>query len=225
MIRKAARTALALAAAWALAGGCGGDDPAPARPAPPTRPTAEQAAAAEQLLTGPEWYRHAVFYEVYVRSFADSNGDGIGDLDGLTSRLDYLKDLGVDALWLMPIFPTRFEDSGYDISDYRGINPEYGDLAAFDRLLAAAHARRMRVFLDLVLNHTASDHAWFQESRSSKTNPKADWYLWSDTEGRADLGDCKPINPRFGDGWSRDDTRGQFYYHRFYPGRECPALC
>ncbi|HSO31310.1 MAG TPA: alpha-amylase family glycosyl hydrolase, partial [Labilithrix sp.] len=162
---------------------------------------------------------HAVFYEVNVRSFQDSNGDGIGDLAGLTTRLDYLKDLGVDALWLMPIFPSAFKDSGYDISDYRAIDPAYGDLAAFDRLVSEAHARKMRVFVDLVLNHTSDQHAWFQESRANKTNAKADWYLWSDTPSRADLGTCKPDNPRFGTGWSKDETRGQFFFHRYYAGQ------
>ena len=123
-----------------------------------------------------------------MRSFTDSNGDGIGDLAGLTSRLDYLKDLGVDAIWLMPVMPTAFKDSGYDVSDYRDINPDYGDLAAFDALLAAAHQRKMRVLMDLVLNHTSSEHAWFKDSRTSKTSPQADWYVWSDTPSRADIG-------------------------------------
>lgn len=206
---------------WVMISACGEDPPdsPPTRGPLPTKPTPEQQTKADALLTGPDWYRHAIFYEVNVRSFQDSNGDGIGDLDGLTSRLDYLKDLGVDALWLMPIFTTKFVDSGYDIADYRAIDPAYGDLAAYDRLLAAAHARKMRVLMDLVLNHTSDAHAWFQESKSSKTNPKADWYLWSDTPSRADLGDCKPDNPRFGNGWSFDETRKQHYYHRFYAGQ------
>ena len=204
----------------ALGFACGtGGEPAPptAMEGPaPTRPSPDRIAAADALLAGPDWYRHAVFYEVNVRSFQDSNGDGIGDLAGLTSRLDYLKELGIDALWLMPIFPTGFKDSGYDIADYRAIDPAYGDVAAFDRLVSEAHARKMRVFLDLVLNHTSDKHAWFQESRASKTNPKADWYLWSETPSRADLGACKPDNPRFGTGWSKDEPRGQFFFHRYY---------
>lgn len=212
---------LAVTLSLALAVACGGPEgetpqaPAP-RPPAPTRPAPTQLAAAEALLTGPDWYRHAVFYEVNVRSFQDSNGDGIGDLAGLVSRLDYLKELGVDAVWLMPIFPTAFKDSGYDIADYRSIDPVYGDLAAFDRLVSEAHTRKMRVFVDLVLNHTSDKHAWFQESRANKTNPKADWFLWSDTPGRADLGTCGPDNPRFGTGWSKDETRGQYFFHRFY---------
>lgn len=204
--------------ALTVAMACGTDPPAATavRGPAPTHPSVDQTAAADRLLTGPDWYRHAVFYEVNVRSFQDSNGDGIGDLAGLTSRLDYLKDLGIDALWLMPIFPTGFKDSGYDVADYRAIDPAYGDLAAFDRLVTEAHARKMRVFLDLVLNHTSDKHAWFQESRSSKANAKADWYLWSDTPSRADLGTCKPDNPRFGTGWSKDEQRGQFFFHRYY---------
>ncbi len=217
MLRQVPRSLLLLLLA------CGSDaETAPARQPPPvlpTKPTAEQNAAADRLLEGPEWYRHAVFYEVFVRSFQDSNGDGKGDLDGLTSRLPYLKDLGIDALWLMPIHPTPYVDSGYDIADFRGVNPDYGDMAAFERLIAKAHELEMRVVIDLVLNHTSSEHEWFKESRSSKTNPKADWYVWSDTPSRADLGDCKPDNPRFGNGWTFDATRGQYYYHRFYPGQ------
>jgi hypothetical protein len=213
-MRRLSRPILALA----LAIGCSTPALSPAPRAPlPTRASPEQEARAALLLTGPEWYRHAVFYEVYVRSFADANGDGIGDLAGLTAKLDYLKALGVDAIWLMPIMPTAFKDSGYDVSDYRSVNPEYGDLAAFDALVAAAHARKMRVMIDLVLNHTASNHAWFQESRSSKTNPKADWYVWSDTPSRADIG-CGTAGPTFGDStWTYEPARGQWYFHRFYP--------
>jgi len=182
-------------------------------------PEKDRAAEATKLLTGPDWYRHAVFYEVNVRSFQDSNGDGIGDLKGLTSRLDDLKTLGVDALWLMPIMPTPFVDSGYDIADYVGINPEYGTLADFDALLAAAHTRGMRVMIDLVLNHTSDQHAWFKESRADKTNPKADWYVWSDKKGRDDIG-CGTANDTFGtDAWQFVPERNQYYFHRFYAGQ------
>ena len=145
-MNHAVKATLALAVALGAASACGStstpSQPPGTRKAAPTHPSAERAAVAEHLLTGPDWYRHAVFYEVNVRSFQDSNGDGIGDLAGLTSRLDYLLDLGVDALWLMPIFPTAFKDSGYDVADYRTIDPVYGDAAAFDALVAAAHTRK-----------------------------------------------------------------------------------
>lgn len=200
----------------ALVAACSSVTPA-AAPHPPTHPTPEQSARAEQLLTGPDWYRHAVVYEVYVRSFTDTTGDGIGDLAGLTTRLDYLQGLGVDAIWLMPIMPTAFKDSGYDVSDYRGINPDYGDMAAFDAFLAAAHARKIRVLMDLVLNHTSSEHPWFKDSRASKTGAKADWYVWSDTPSRPDIG-CGTYGPTFGDSaWTLEPARGQYYFHRFYP--------
>lgn len=194
------------------------EDPVVAKPRPPTHATPEQDARAAKLLAGPDWYRHAVFYEVNVRSFTDTNGDGIGDLPGLTSRLDYLRGLGVDALWLMPIMPSPFKDSGYDISDYRGIDPAYGDMAAFDALLAAAHERGIRVVLDLVLNHTSSEHAWFKDSRSSKSAAKADWYVWSDTPGRADIG-CGTVPGFEGSAWTFEPARSQYYFHRFYPGQ------
>lgn len=206
---------------WVLAGlavaGCSSTPDAPPKTYPPTHPSAEQQASAAKLLTGPDWYRHAVFYEVYVRSFTDTNGDGIGDFDGLTSRLDYLKDLGIDAIWLMPMMPTPFKDSGYDIADYRAINPEYGTMASFDAFLAAAHQRKIRVMVDLVLNHTASTHPWFQDSRTSKTATKADWYVWSDTPSRADVG-CGTYGPQFGtEAWTFEPARNQYYFHRFYP--------
>jgi glycosidase len=214
------RIALALAF---LAAACSDSTPDAGAPstktttAPPTTPTAEQEAAAQKLLTGPDWYRHAVVYEVNVRSFSDSNGDGIGDLAGLVSRLDYLRGLGVDAIWLMPIMPTAFKDSGYDISDYRDISKDYGTLAGFDALVAAAHARKIRVFMDLVLNHTSSEHPWFQASRASKTGPKADWYVWSDKPNPPDNG-CGTDGPQFGDSaWTYDEPRKQYYFHRFYP--------
>jgi glycosidase len=200
------RTALVLLCAIACSGTA----------APPTQPSPDQQAKAAALLTGPDWYRHAVFYEVYVRSFNDSNGDGIGDLAGLTSKLDYLQGLGIDALWLMPIMPTAFKDSGYDVSDYRNIDPDYGDLTAFDTFLAAAHQRNIRVMLDLVLNHTSSQHAWFQESQSSTRNAFADWYIWSDTPSSPDIG-CGLYAPTFGDSaWTYSAARNQYYFHRFY---------
>lgn len=195
--------------------GCG-DDGAD-RPSDPVFPERDWEAEADLLLAGPDWYRHAVFYEVYVRSLQDSDGDGIGDLPGLTSRLDDLRALGVDALWLMPIMPTPFKDSGYDVADYEGINPDYGAMSDFEALLDAAHARGMRVIIDLVLNHTSSEHAWFQESRADKTNPKADWYVWSDTPSDPN-NSCGTQNVVFGpSAWEYDAGRDQYYFHRFYP--------
>ncbi len=201
-------------AAWA---GCS-DSETTSEPATINFPEKDRDIEAARLVDGPQWYRHALFYEVFVRSFQDSNDDGIGDLPGLTTRLDYLKnDLHVDALWLMPIMPTAFKDSGYDVSDYVDINPDYGTLTDFDAFLKAAHERGIRVLIDLVLNHTSDQHAWFQESRSSKDNPKADWYVWSDTPGSPDNG-CPPNSPVFGDTpWTYDETRGQYFFHRFYP--------
>jgi len=195
---------------------CGQSSPAPAPE--PVYPEKDRGAEAARLLSGPEWYRHAIFYEVYVRSLEDSTGDGIGDLPGLTSRLDDLKALGVDALWLMPIMPSPFADSGYDVSDYRDVDPDYGTLADFDALLAAAHARGMRVLLDLVVNHTSVAHPWFQESRQGPANPKADWYVWSDTPGRADI-PCGPVLTFGTSAWTWDPVRGQYYFHRFYPAQ------
>ena len=190
----------------------------PASPSGPVYPEKDRAAEAARLLSGPEWYRHAVFYEVYVRSFQDSDGDGIGDLRGLVSRLDDLQTLGIDALWLMPIMPSPFADSGYDVSDYRAIDSAYGTMSDFDALLAAAHARGMRVLVDLVVNHTSVAHPWFQESRQSRTNARADWYVWSDTPGRPDV-PCGPM-PTFGtSAWTLDPVRGQYYFHRFYPAQ------
>jgi glycosidase len=179
-------------------------------------PEKDRAAESTRLLSGPDWYRHAIGYEIDLRSFQDSNGDGIGDLRGLVSRLDDLHALGVDLLWLMPIHPTPFKDSGYDVADYEAVSPDYGTLADYDALLAAAHARGMRVMLDLVLNHTSDQHAWFLQSRTDKTNAKADWYVWSDTPSRADVG-CGPDSAVFGvTAWTFAPERGQYYFHRFY---------
>ena len=138
------------------------------------------ARATEPAETSHPWWNNAVIYEIYPRSFQDSNGDGIGDLNGITSRLDYLQKLGVDAIWLTPIYPSPQVDFGYDISDYENIDPQYGTLADFDRLVAEARKRNIGIIMDLVLNHTADKHPWFTESRSSRTNPKADWYMWRD---------------------------------------------
>jgi len=156
-----------------------------------------------------KWWQTAVFYQIYPRSFADGNGDGIGDFKGITEKLDYLKDLGIDALWLSPHFPSPNWDCGYDISDYENVAPEYGTLDDFKYFLKESHARNIRVILDLVLNHTSDEHSWFLESKSSRDNPKADWYVWVDTP---------PNNWQScfdGDAWTYAPERNQYYYHYF----------
>jgi len=160
-----------------------------------------------------DWYRKVVFMEILTRSFQDSDGDGIGDLPGLTSRLAYLADLGIGGIWLTPIYPTPFVDSGYDVADYENINPDYGTLDDFLTFLDEAHARGLRVFMDGVFNHTSDRHPWFQESRSGRDNPKRDWYLWADEP----LFDCvDPFAPNFGQNrWTFDEATGQYYYHHF----------
>jgi len=155
-----------------------------------------------------------VFYQIYPRSFADGNRDGIGDLAGMRSRLDYLKDLGIDAIWLSPHYPSPMCDCGYDVSDYIGVAPEYGTLDEFKQFLDEAHQRSIRVILDLVLNHTSDQHAWFQESRSSLDNPKRDWYIWK--KGK----DGQPPNDWSstfgGPAWEQDSLTGEYYYHFFF---------
>jgi glycosidase len=125
------------------------------------------------------WWRDGIIYQIYPRSFADSNNDGLGDLPGITRKLDYLADLGADALWLSPVYPRPDKDFGYDVSDSVDIDPRFGSLADFDLLPSEVHRRGIRIVLDLVLNHTSDQHGWFLESRSSRNNPKADWYIWS----------------------------------------------
>jgi alpha-glucosidase len=166
--------------------------------------------------SGHAWWQHAVFYEVYPRSFADSNGNGIGDLNGITSKLDYLEDLGVDAIWITPCFPSPQVDFGYDVSDYVNIDPMYGTLADFDRLVAEGKKRSIRVILDLVVNHTSDQHPWFVDSKSSRTSVHRDWYIWRDGKGP----DEPPNNwlSTFGlSAWKYDPTTKQYYYHYFYP--------
>jgi alpha-glucosidase len=171
------------------------------------------------------WWRSAVIYEVYPRSFGDANGDGIGDLNGITEHLDYLKDLGVDAIWITPFYPSPQVDFGYDISDYRGIDPQFGTMADFDRLEAAAKERGIRIICDLVLNHSSDKHPWFVESRSSRTNPKADWYIWHDGKPGGTPPNSPPNNWQsiFGhSAWQYEKARDQYYYHAFY--KEQPDL-
>lgn len=185
----------------------------------------------------PPWWQSAVVYQIYPRSFADSNGDGIGDLDGIRRHLDHLVGLGVDALWLSPVFPSPMEDFGYDVSDYCGVDPVFGTLADLDGLVAEAHARGLRVLLDWVPNHTSSAHPWFVESRSSRRSPKRDWYVWRDDPSGPDA--SAPIRPpnnwlaAFGQppppaepgqlrrppAWTWDDATRQWYLHMFLPSQ------
>jgi alpha-glucosidase len=194
---------------------------------------AARATVADDAL----WWRHAVIYEIYPRSFQDSNDDGVGDLQGITRRLDYLQALGVDALWIAPAYPSPQVDFGYDISDYRGVDPQYGSLADLDRLIAQARTRGMRVLLDMVLNHTSDRHPWFLESAASRDNPRSGWYVWNDGlaasapglsatqlanvhEGRVPPNNW--VSLFGGSAWEWVPARHQFYYHRFY--RQQPDL-
>jgi len=165
------------------------------------------------------WWKHAVIYEIYPRSFQDSNGDGIGDLNGITQRLDYLQTLGVDAIWISPMYPSPQVDFGYDISDYENVDPQYGTLKDFDRLVEEAGKRNIRVILDMVLNHTSDKHKWFIESASSRKNPKRDWYVWNDVNPGVN---GKPVPPNNweslfgGSAWEYMPQTRSFYYHKFY---------
>jgi maltose alpha-D-glucosyltransferase/alpha-amylase len=161
------------------------------------------------------WYKDAVIYQLHVKSFCDSNDDGIGDFKGLTSRLDYLQELGVDCLWLLPMYPSPFRDDGYDIADYYSIHPSYGTLDDFRAFLGAAHSRGLRVITELVLNHTSDQHPWFKEARSSHESPRRDWYVWSDTDDRyPDVRiiflDTEQSN------WAWDSNSKAYYWHRFF---------
>jgi alpha-glucosidase len=170
---------------------------------------------------GDDWWQRGIVYQVYPRSFADSDGDGVGDLPGIIEHLDYLgpDGLGVDALWLSPIYPSPGRDLGYDVSDHGAVDPLFGTEADFDRLVAEAHRRGLRVVLDLVLNHTSDQHAWFRSSRTSRTGPHADWYLWRDPAGFGPAGEPLPPNNWTsyfgGPGWHWEPQREQFYFHTF----------
>jgi len=198
-------------------------------------PTAAEIGAAATPSADGNWYDHAVVYEIYPRSFQDSNGDGMGDLNGITQRLDYLQNLGIDAIWIAPMYPSPQVDFGYDISNYEAVDPQYGTMADFDRLLAAAKRRNIRIVLDMVLNHTSDKHPWFIESASSRTNPRADWYVWNDgiaptAPGVTDYqkrylvhsshGDVVPptnwTSQFGGSSWQWVPARQQFYYHKYY---------
>ena len=162
-----------------------------------------------------QWWRAAVVYQIYPRSFADSDGDGIGDLGGIAQRLDYLQELGADVLWLSPVYPSPQDDNGYDIADYRDIDPVFGSLETFDALLAAVHERGMKLVMDLVVNHTSDEHPWFVESRSSRDNRKRDWYWWRDEPNNW-------TSAFSGSAWDLDETTGQYYLHLF--SRKQPDL-
>jgi alpha-glucosidase len=164
---------------------------------------------------GREWWQHAVFYEVYPRSFADSNNDGIGDLNGIASKLGYLQRLGINAIWITPCYPSPQIDFGYDVSDYENIDPMYGTLADFDHLIAESKAHGIKIIMDFVPNHTSDQHKWFAESKSSRASPKRDWYIWRDGQGP----NQPPNNwtSTFGgSAWKYDPATGQYYYHYFY---------
>ncbi len=163
----------------------------------------------------PAWWTSAVVYQIYPRSFADSTGTGIGDLGGIRGKLDYLQQLGVDVVWLSPIYRSPQADNGYDISDYQDIDPLFGSLEEFDLLLAEAHARGIKIVMDLVVNHTSDEHAWFEESRSSLASPKRDWYIWRDGDG-VDGHEPNPWRSMFGGpAWQLDAVTGQYYLHLF----------
>jgi alpha-glucosidase len=192
-------------------------------------PDAAAVQAAAMPSSDATWWKHAVIYEIYPRSFMDSNGDGVGDLNGITQRLGYLEGLGVDAIWIAPMYPSPQVDFGYDISNYEAIDSQYGTMQDFDRLVAEAKQHHIRVILDMVLNHTSDKHAWFEAAESSRTNPKHDWYVWSDgkpgTGPDAHDGMVAPNNwvSLFGgSAWQWDPKVKQFYYHKFY--RQQPDL-
>jgi maltose alpha-D-glucosyltransferase/alpha-amylase len=163
----------------------------------------------------PLWYKDAVIYQLHVKTFADGNGDGVGDFKGLTGKLSYLRDLGLNCLWLLPMYPSPFRDDGYDIADYCSIHPSYGTLDDFAEFLDAAHAHRLRVVTELVLNHTSDQHTWFKEARRSRDDPRRDWYVWSDTDDR-----YAGVRIIFVDtersNWAWDADSKQYYWHRFF---------
>jgi alpha-glucosidase len=211
---KLADCAIALSmGAMTLSSAGGQSGPSQSASAPAATPSAVPS-------THSYWWQHAVIYEIYPRSFQDSDGDGIGDIKGIASRLDYLKDLGIDAIWITPMYPSPGIDYGYDISDYTAIDPVYGTMQDFDNLVAEAKKRDIRVLMDFVINHTSDQHAWFKESRSSRENPKRDWYIWRDGKGETATDKGQPPNnwqSWFGhSAWTWDETTRQYYYHYFY---------
>src|SRR5207244_1980558 len=171
--------------------------------------------SAHWFPSDPLWFKRAVFYEVHIRAFFDANGDGSGDFRGLIEKLDYLQWLGVDCVWLLPLYPSPLRDGGYDIADFFSIHPDYGTVEDFHEFVEQAHQRGMRVIADLGMNHTSADHPWFQESRTNPDGPRGDWYVWGDSderwqEARIIFIDSEPSN------WTFDPVRGQYYWHRFF---------
>src|SRR5205823_2935971 len=168
------------------------------------------------LSNDPLWFKDAVIYEVHVRAFCDAAGDGFGDFRGLTRKLDYLQDLGITAIWVLPFYPSPLRDDGYDIADYMAINPQYGNLADFRRFLDEAHQRGLRVITELVVNHTSDQHAWFQRARPAPAgSPERDYYVWSDApnkylEARIIFKDFEHSN------WTYDPVAKSYFWHRFY---------
>jgi alpha-glucosidase len=206
------KTMFAIVLLFGAAALAAGGQTAPVKPAPQVSATPPASAQ--------DWWKNAVIYEIYPRSFQDTDGDGIGDLNGIGRRLDYLKDLGVDAIWLTPVYPSPQVDFGYDISDYKSIDPKYGTLADFDKVVAEARKRHIRVLMDMVMNHTSDKHKWFMESRSSRNNPYRDWYVWRDGKGQTATDKGAPPNnwqSYFGhSAWQWDAGSRQYYYHKFY---------
>ena len=174
------------------------------------------------------WWKESVVYQIYPRSFMDSNGDGIGDINGITQKLDYLKKLGVDVLWLSPVHQSPNDDNGYDISDYQAIMPEFGTMEDFDRMLSEAHKRGIRIVMDLVVNHTSDEHPWFVESRKSKDNPYRDFYIWRQGKEVQEKGTAVTREPNnwgsffSGSAWQYDKETDMYYLHLF--SRKQPDL-
>ncbi len=166
------------------------------------------------------WWKEAVAYQIYPRSFMDSNGDGIGDIQGIISKLDYLKELGIDVIWVSPMFESPNDDNGYDISDYQEIMAEFGSMADFDQLLEETHRLGMKLILDLVINHTSDEHPWFIESRSSKESSKRDWYIWRDGKDGKEPNNWESIFS--GSAWEYDKKTDQYFMHLF--SRKQPDL-
>jgi maltose alpha-D-glucosyltransferase/alpha-amylase len=174
---------------------------------------AQATAAAEPAAS--QWYKDAVVYQLHVKAFFDSNDDGMGDFAGLTAKLDYVRDLGVDCLWILPMYPSPLKDDGYDIADFYGIHPMYGSVADFQKFLDAAHDRGLRVIADLVMNHTSDQHPWFQAARADRASPFRDYYVWGDSDqryrdARIIFTDTEKSN------WSWDPVAKQYYWHRFF---------